>query len=199
MAITHRVMTVQACPTRWNGITYRSRLEARWGIFFTTLGIKFEYEPEGFQKSDGERYLPDFFLPYINCFAEVKPEVPDTNTWLLKAQEFVLAGMGQQILYLIGPPACEPYTVMRRVEMPNGNESWISNVSLDIYCKPRRYWVEKRLYEGFPDDEFRGADKFTEEYNEAVSMAQGASYRDGLFLIDGEALQEQISRLRGRL
>lgn len=45
--------------TRAYGCLFRSRLEARWAVFFTTLGIRWEYEPEGFDL-DGERYLPDF-------------------------------------------------------------------------------------------------------------------------------------------
>jgi hypothetical protein len=38
---------------------FRSRLEARWAVFFTSIGLRWEYEPEGFNL-DGEAYLPDF-------------------------------------------------------------------------------------------------------------------------------------------
>ena len=35
-----------ALPTKYAGIQFRSRLEARWAVFFDALKIKWEYEPE---------------------------------------------------------------------------------------------------------------------------------------------------------
>lgn len=62
--------------TIYNGYRFRSRLEARWAVFFDALGIEYEYEPEGFELSfsDDERimYLPDFYLPESGLYAEVK-------------------------------------------------------------------------------------------------------------------------------
>jgi hypothetical protein len=49
--------------TFYNGDYFRSRLEARWAVFFTKLNIKYIYEPEGFVSKKGETYLPDFYLP----------------------------------------------------------------------------------------------------------------------------------------
>lgn len=46
--------------TDFNGYRFRSRLEARWGVFFETLGLQWEYEPEGFELEGGVYYLPDF-------------------------------------------------------------------------------------------------------------------------------------------
>lgn len=37
----------KAVETVYKGYLFRSRLEARWTIFFDSLGIKWEYEPEG--------------------------------------------------------------------------------------------------------------------------------------------------------
>ena len=34
--------------TKYKGYWFRSRLEARWAIFFDTLGLKWLYEPERF-------------------------------------------------------------------------------------------------------------------------------------------------------
>lgn len=62
--------------TEYNGYRFRSRLEARWAVFFDALGIEYEYEPEGFEISfsDDEKimYLPDFYLPESGLYAEVK-------------------------------------------------------------------------------------------------------------------------------
>lgn len=53
----------------------RSRLEARWACYFDYLGIKWEYEKEGFDLGEAGKYLPDFWLPQVSMWAEVKPEV----------------------------------------------------------------------------------------------------------------------------
>lgn len=73
--------TIQAIETRYAGCRFRSRLEARWAVFFDTLGISWEYEPEGLLVSwrltldEGRfRYLPDFRLPDLGLWAEVKGE-----------------------------------------------------------------------------------------------------------------------------
>lgn len=86
--------TIQAIQTEYKGYRFRSRLEARWAVFFDTLGIRYEYEKEGFELGDvitvnpetgyksvfvgGIRYLPDFYLPNQNYWIEIKGEVmPD--------------------------------------------------------------------------------------------------------------------------
>lgn len=48
--------------TEYKGYRFRSRLEARWAVFFDACGVKWEYEPEGFDLGDGLYYLPDFLL-----------------------------------------------------------------------------------------------------------------------------------------
>jgi len=55
-------MTIKAIETEYNGYKFRSRLEARWAVAFDAMGIKYEYEPEGFDLGDGVYYLPDFLL-----------------------------------------------------------------------------------------------------------------------------------------
>ena len=61
---------IKAIETFYKGYHFRSRLEARWAVFFETLGIPWKYEVEGYERElpygSGPkitRYLPDFFLP----------------------------------------------------------------------------------------------------------------------------------------
>lgn len=84
---------LKAIETRYNGYRFRSRLEARWAVFFDTLGVRYEYEPEGFDL-DGLWYLPDFWLPEQRTWIEVKPETPGGED-LEKIQRFanVLRGL----------------------------------------------------------------------------------------------------------
>ena len=51
---------IKAKTTVYNGYRFRSRLEARWAVFFDALGVRYEYEPEGFELPGGKSYLPDF-------------------------------------------------------------------------------------------------------------------------------------------
>lgn len=39
---------IKSIETKYNGFRFRSRLEARWAIFFDMVGLKYEYEVEGF-------------------------------------------------------------------------------------------------------------------------------------------------------
>ena len=64
--------TISVIQTFYNGHKFRSRLEARWAVFFDALGIKYIYEPEGFNLPDGLSYLPDFYLPDLKIWVEVK-------------------------------------------------------------------------------------------------------------------------------
>ena len=72
-------MTIKAIETVYNGYRFRSRLEARWAVFFDAVGVQWKYEPEGFERApvcgpDSEviRYLPDFHLPQTNTWVEIK-------------------------------------------------------------------------------------------------------------------------------
>lgn len=87
--------TIKAIETSYRGYRFRSRLEARWAVFFDVLDTHWEYEPEGFVLSDGSCYLPDFWLPNVRrgSWAEVKPfEHGDfkKTEWYGKVAQFVM-------------------------------------------------------------------------------------------------------------
>ena len=71
-------MPIQPKPTRYKGYHFRSRLEARWAVFFDHLDVRWEYEPERFELPGGRSYLPDFLIRLGDDFGdrwiEVKPE-----------------------------------------------------------------------------------------------------------------------------
>lgn len=64
--------TARAIETYYGGMRFRSRLEARWAVFFDQLDIPFVYEPQGYVLSNGRPYLPDFYLPECRTWVEVK-------------------------------------------------------------------------------------------------------------------------------
>lgn len=73
---------VKAIETRYNGYLFRSRLEARWAVFFDAMGIQYEYEKEGYELPSGW-YLPDFWLSGINTWLEIKGKSPTKKEFQL--------------------------------------------------------------------------------------------------------------------
>lgn len=66
------VAEIKAIETEYAGCRFRSRLEARWAVFFDNLGVRWLYEPQGYVLGNGEPYLPDFWLPDAQLWVEVK-------------------------------------------------------------------------------------------------------------------------------
>lgn len=66
---------IKAIQTKYNGYHFRSRLEARWAVFFDTLKIPYQYELEGFDLGIAW-YLPDFYLSEWGIWIEIKPTLP---------------------------------------------------------------------------------------------------------------------------
>lgn len=69
---------IKPIETRYKGYRFRSRLEARWAIFFDALRIRWMYELEGLH-AGRKFYLPDFYLPDIQRYIEIKPAGYDTH------------------------------------------------------------------------------------------------------------------------
>lgn len=81
---------IKAIETVYGKYRYRSRLEARWAVFFDVLGISYEYEKEGFDLGNGVWYLPDFWLPAYEAWWEVK----GTNPSKAEREKLVLLAEG---------------------------------------------------------------------------------------------------------
>lgn len=90
---------IKPIETIYNGYKFRSRLEARWAVFFDAAGIRYEYEPEGFKAKNGLCYLPDFYLPDENMFVEVKAQRKGVWKELNKIEPFI--GNGIETLLIL--------------------------------------------------------------------------------------------------
>lgn len=99
---------MQAIETHYNGYRFRSRLEAKWAVFFDEMMIKYEYESEGFVMFSGRNYLPDFYLPDFGIFVEIKPGIKDKiKEWKQNCEEFL--DTGKSIMLCIGDPMSATY------------------------------------------------------------------------------------------
>lgn len=61
----------KAKRTQYDGYTFRSRNEAKWAVFFNYMRIEYVYEERDVQDRYG-RVLPDFYLPQLGVYVEVK-------------------------------------------------------------------------------------------------------------------------------
>ena len=122
--------------TRAYGHRFRSRLEAKWAVAFTHAQIEWHYEPEGFDLGDAGFYLPDFWLPQVSMWAEVKAGKPSPEE--IKKAEELARQTDWPCLLLIGPPSVNGY--------------WAIRPDLEVmdYClfEGRQYHLsEKRFFE----------------------------------------------------
>lgn len=69
---------LKAIETEYKGYRFRSRLEARWAVFLDAIDEPWHYEHEGFDLKCGY-YLPDFWMPRMGCFFEVKGAFPNKD------------------------------------------------------------------------------------------------------------------------
>ena len=101
---------IRAIETRYQGCRFRSRLEARWAVLFDAAGLAWEYEPEGYVLSDGTPYLPDFWLPGLGVWAEVKPRACTQDE--VRRCAMLVAGTSKPCLLLVGMPMGRPYELL---------------------------------------------------------------------------------------
>jgi hypothetical protein len=167
---------IQAIETYYRGFRFRSRLEARWAVFFDHLKIKFDYEPEGYNLGGGLLYLPDFHLPGFKWWAEVKPE------WFKSHEEdkaYAFAKQtGRSILLLDGPPNFQSYFGFQPVRDGTAVHIEPLDYSLDVAAHTKataegRLWGQPHFEEGVPPEE-----QFSPEYREAVYAARAARFEE---------------------
>jgi hypothetical protein len=117
--------TVQAIETEYAGCRFRSRLEARWAVFFDKLGAPWEYEAQGFEAPAG-RYLPDFWLPTLEMWVEVKGRFEhDDYVKTMCAVPYLTPqrSTGQAKLLILGPvPAPGEAWVQSRIDACNPDQ-----------------------------------------------------------------------------
>jgi hypothetical protein len=113
-------------PTSYNGILFRSRLEARWAVFMDSLNVRYIYEPECYNINKC-LYVPDFYIPSLECFLEIKPEGYKNDETNEKC--WYLADETHKIVYLIA------------MDIPNESaidicgHDWNSKGIIEAFCR----------------------------------------------------------------
>lgn len=129
-------MGIKPIETHYKGYRFRSRLEARWAVFFDALGIEWEYEKEGYDLGEAGWYLPDFWLPTQQIWVEIKPllrEASGEPKWPDDGKPWALAEATEyefDVVVLCGTPG--------PVHVYDNNNSYTGFVSGDWSY----YWCE---------------------------------------------------------
>jgi hypothetical protein len=100
-------MQLKPIETAYKGYRFRSRLEARWAVFFDALGVGWEYEKEGYDLGPAGWYLPDFWLPDLRCFVEVKGRWPNAEEQ--KLAEALRDASGAPVVLVYGSVGAGPW------------------------------------------------------------------------------------------
>ena len=114
------MLSIKAIETRYKGYRFRSRLEARWAVFFDALGWTWRYEHEGYEIGWDERrkYLPDFHIRTSSgqsLYVEVKGD-PD----------FFADGKFLDLFDFCGGPPGHGHSAPQTIWAPGPN-GWSSN------------------------------------------------------------------------
>jgi len=111
--------TIEAKPTQYKGVQFRSRLEAHWAAFFDMLDWPWVYEP-----LDIGGWSPDFLIRgTANIFVEVKP--------ILEFQEDIAKRMEINFLQYI-KEYCRPPWNRAWNDDPTVNGTWCETLLLGL-------------------------------------------------------------------
>lgn len=129
---------IRAKPTVYKGYRFRSRLEARWAVFFDRLKLKWEYEPETYNTEHGP-VCPDFVFGRRGetWYAEVKPDmdhlIADLDHILNRYNDLVLGCATQLDLH--------------------GGVGWVMLIGDPLHSLDKGSSIASKVYSGgYPED-----------------------------------------------
>ena len=128
-----------ALSTRFRGMVFRSRLEARFAVFLEALGVTYWYERMAFcvAARGGDdppaggagpaTYRPDFWLPAMRTVLELKPAYPHAEEEARCAQ---VARLGFRVVLLYGAEIDRP----SRSEHDEGGRTYRHRAAMRGMC-----------------------------------------------------------------
>lgn len=180
---------MKAIETHYRGYRFRSRTEARWAVFFDKLGLRWDYEEQGYVLPKSGCYLPDFKLILATeelVYCEVKHSDADdfANDEISKLKEFANACRCKVIL-LTGVPDYRVYNQLLPDAPPNTLSAAFFRDYDPFVVTADAYWFQVleldsrtgRLFFALDERALRKA--FGRGYLEAVASARAARFEHG--------------------
>jgi hypothetical protein len=135
-----------AIETKYNGLSFRSRLEAKWAVFLDAMGIDYDYEREGFTLG-GLWYLPDFWLPLPKLHAHFE----GAGYWLEIKPRALTSKEELQIKRLVGHTGHHAYAICGRVGVGEYVVSkWVlereTNIVRAVYRDDYDYYIHFSMW-----------------------------------------------------
>lgn len=167
--------------TTYDNHNFRSRLEARWAVFFNICNADWEYENEWFEcKKNGEtvRYLPDFKIHDVvgveggELYVEVKGHMSDYDA--KKINYFVESGLSKD-----GKLITTPLLVVGQIPYGRNLDQIINNMYLKGNDESHSKWPKEFNFKTingddialYPGRNVRGRfELFRDEYNSVRRM-----------------------------
>lgn len=115
---------IKARPKISKGNYFRSITEYAWSEFFDACDIRFLYEYKLFHTSEGD-YLPDFYLPNLNIWVEIKPSLA-SDIEARKCSD-VSKETGELVILLSGMPQIQQFS----------DELLPANFGINLWYAPR--------------------------------------------------------------
>jgi hypothetical protein len=170
------MQTIKAIETQYKGYRFRSRLEARWAVFFDALGVKWEYEKEGFDLGEAGWYLPDFWLSETNCWVEMKGGSP-TEAEARRLRALVAYGPQTSIvcrgLLFVGGPWHSNPSALHYVRGESVGGVWEAPPVIWATYSDGFTWLT------FPDEKADYADPLSLRLRSAYQAARSARFEHG--------------------
>lgn len=148
---------MQAIETRYNGYRFRSRLEARWAVFFDTLGVEWEYESEGYDLADAGYYLPDFWLPGSQFWIEIKSKENKIDSQYELKLASLSSSHQKPVILINGSPGFDLELAIQTTQYMQSFEvsaiagyvydRWLTNNFVDHDFFPQYHDMDKSLQE----------------------------------------------------
>lgn len=174
---------IQAIETRYKGYRFRSRLEARWAVYFDAMNIEWRYEHDGYDLPTGY-YLPDFWFPEANAYGEVKA-VHFSQDETQRDIELVRL-TGRPCAMLAGQPDFGDYALLVATEK-EVTELWgykfgpfycgldVFPIDIDFI---EEWWCDEKIL-GFHGYRFPINEAKDEQYKRAIYAARAARFEHG--------------------
>jgi len=137
--------SLNVIPVVYNGISFRSKIEAKNALVWDDLGIRWIYEPKRLKVAENTIYIPDFDLPDFSFFVEIKGFEFDQK----QDRKVRLACKMKPILVLIGGlPSITRLVTPETHALPNISFAYIFDSALSAPIKYSNVWLSECLYCG---------------------------------------------------
>lgn len=170
---------IKAIETVYNGYRFRSRLEAKWAVFFDTVGIKYQYEIEGYEMDD-IRYLPDFYLPEYDRWFEIKGK-PLSVVEIKKCEEFCFRKDNENIKFsiILGYPELAKVEELNIMGIMEYTWEWPSKLYPENYRMAVDGLVDEEYYSRFVRGIWKVPNVSDKDLIAAVKKTRGARFEFG--------------------